>query len=172
MKSDELNRIWNSGLGEKYCQSNIKNIDVLSIEKNIIYYRGKGKRLLLSASILLLTSLLISIATYILLTYLNIENIELPSIFSGVACLGVFILGARKIIIAVEFFGAAKKLCNYDLSGFDIENYVPNKKRLIHKSIEWGIMEGKLIVEDGKIKLAEDQTLHADEKNNSSVNCL
>ncbi len=161
--SDELINLWNSGLGQKFCEKNKNDLDVLSIKNNISFYREKGKKIFHSSFSYFFVSILIFLLTYLIISYVNISMAWFLAIVSGVVSFGFLLSGAMKILKSREFHESANKLSNYDLSGFDIEDYVPSQKRLMRKSIEWGFTEGKLAIENDKIKWIKTSDLPIDE---------
>ena len=152
LPKDELLKLWNSGLGPSFCENNNDDIDVKSISKNIIHYKKKGKNSLISSLLWLLISVFVFSIVYSAVNYVDLENVGILAIISGVVCF-IFLLGsAKRILKAIKLYDSAKKLSNYDLSGFDIEEYVPSKKRLLIKSVEWGIAKGKLTIRNDEIE--------------------
>ncbi len=162
--NDELIRLWNSGLGQCFCEDNKNDIDVLSIKNNAIFYEERGRKIKKSAFLWFFISILIFLLTYSIIDFVDISSIGLLAIVSGVFCVGFFLGGAVRFRNSKIFFESANKLRNFDLSGFDIEDYVPIKKGVMRKSIEWGLAERKLTIEDGKIKPVQT-SLHAADEN-------
>ncbi len=162
--NDELISLWNSGLGQCFCEDNKNDIDVLSINNNAIFYEERGREIKKSAFLWFFISILIFLFVYLILDFVDISNVGFLAIVSGVFCVGFFLGGAVRFLKSRRFFEAAKKLRNFDLSGFDIEDYVPIKKGVMRKSIEWGLAERKLTIEDGKIKPVQT-SLHAADEN-------